>query len=197
MTNKQSDELVTVSEYAKSVSVTRQAIEKAMTTGRLPKETVVKTDIDGKPITLINKTEADKYWVLYANPLYGTPASRAAVERIKAEQTASGVIQPVVTSDKEKISLQEAQRIEKVAKAGLAQLELSELQGVLVRKDVIYKQLFEAGRIIRDEIMGVPDRVVAEIVAAGGDVTKIRHILTEALGGALEGLADLHTKKLG
>jgi len=78
-------EVVAVSEYAKRAGVTRQAIEKAMVTGRIPKEAVIKITIDGKPITLINKTKADKYWVMYSNPLSGTLASQAALERIQKE----------------------------------------------------------------------------------------------------------------
>ena len=188
-------EAVTVKEYAKHVCVTRQAVEKAIETGRIPKEAISYERVNGKLVTCIDKSVADIYWVNSANTGYGTPEAREAVERIKSEIGSVDIKTKAGCDDN--LSYSEALRKEKNAKAEKAKIELLQLKGVLVERDIVYKQLFEAGQMLRDAIMGVPDRIVAELVSANGNQTQIRKILTEALASALEGLTDVYAKDLG
>jgi len=75
-------------------------------------------------------------------------------------------------------------------------IKLRKLKGELVEKDAVYDALFEFGRLIRDTIMVVPDRIIDRIMAA-----KTRNeahiILTEELDDALRGLSDADKVKIG
>jgi uncharacterized membrane protein YkoI len=188
------NELLLVKEYAKSVSVTRQAVEKAILSGRIPADAVTKRMFKGKSVLFIDKEKADKNWVLYANPTGGTSESRAAVDRIK-DSILSDETQK--SGDESLMTYSEASRIEKVAKASIAQLELLELQGKLVRKDIVYRQLFDAGKQLRDAILSVPDRISRDIIDAKGDEFDIEQIMTKALTDVLEQLTEIYRREIG
>ena len=196
---KKDEQFITVAEYASHVCVSRQAIEKAIKFGRLP-DSVLKTEaFRGKQVTRIDRSAADMYWVNSFNPMQGTASSKAAVLRLREELNMKGQDTPQSTAPEAKayVTHSEAQRLERVAKAEIARLTVNQLKGSLVERDVVYRQLFEAGQMLRDAIMAVPDRITSDIVAAAGNHTQIRKILTEALASSLEGLADVQTNKYG
>ena len=191
--------LLTLEDYAKSLGVTPKAIKKAIDTGRIPPSAVTSSGNGGRGggqrRIFINKTEADPAWAATTNPvMIRSAAAKAAVERIRTESEINGVIaEPSGKETRDNvISLSEAQRREKVAKAHIAQLEFLQRKGTLVLKESVYKQLFEAGRQLRDSIMAVPDMVTAEIAASGSNQSKIRNILTDSLTKSLEGLTDIY-----
>ena len=192
-------------DYAKTLCVTPKAVRAAINNGRIPSNAISTTNFGGrtgkKERILIDKTVADVAWVNTENVSQGrrTPEAKAAVQRLREELSLNGkTVQPAEKESKEKnMTLSEAQRREKIAKAEIARIELLRLKGSLVQKDVVYKQLFEAGAQLRDSIMSVPDRIAADIVSANGETSKIRKILTEALASSLEGLTDVNSKKIG
>lgn len=94
----------------------------------------------------------------------------------------------------DKMSFAEAQRRKEVAKAKTAELEFLEKEGSLISKAVVQDQLFTAGKELRDALLAVPDRVTDEILAAGGNRTKVNNIIYDAIAGELERLADLYIK---
>lgn len=78
----------------------------------------------------------------------------------------------------------EGLRVEKVAKAQLAVLELKEKTGELVSKAEVYKQLFAFGQAVRQAVLAVPDRCIDEILAAphrAGSYVVLGKYLHEAL----------------
>ena len=196
---------IILEDYAKTLSVSPTAVKKAINNGRIPASAISFGNFGGRngqnKRVFINKTEADIAWVNTENVSQGrrTPEAKAAVQRLREELSLNGEnVQPAKKESKEKnMTLSEAQRREKIAKAEIAQIELLRLKGSLVQKDVVYKQLFEAGAQLRDSIMSVPDRIAADIVSANGETSKIRKILTEALASSLEGLTDVNSKKIG
>jgi len=192
-------------DYAKTLCVTPKAVRAAINNGRIPSSAISTTNFGGrtgkKERILIDKTVADVAWVNTENVSQGrrTPEAKAAVQRLREELSLKGEnVQPAEKKGKGgDVTLSEAQRLEKIAKAEIARIELLRLKGSLVQKDVVYKQLFEAGAQLRDSIMSVPDRIAADIVSANGETSKIRKILTEALASSLEGLTDVNSKKIG
>ena len=80
-------------------------------------------------------------------------------------------------------------------KLAMDALKLKKQQGVLVEKEAVYKELFEFGRLFRDSILVIPDRIVDEIQAAKTR-NEIHSILTDALNGALSSLADINNLKI-
>lgn len=75
-------------------------------------------------------------------------------------------------------------------------LKLRKMKGELVEKELVYEQLFQFGRQIKDNIMVIPDRVIDEIIAAKSR-TQASEILTNALADALASLADVGNIKFG
>jgi hypothetical protein len=73
------------------------------------------------------------------------------------------------------------------------QLEIDERQGVLVKKDNVYQQLFAFGKHLREQMQQIPDRVIDEIMGSRSRVDGLR-ILTTAIDDALRELSE--TKKI-
>lgn len=83
------------------------------------------------------------------------------------------------------------------AKVKLAQdtLKLRKLKGELVEKDLVYKELFEFGRLLRDSLLVIPDRITDQLVAAN-DRHEVHSIITDALVSSLESLSDIKNLKV-
>jgi phage terminase Nu1 subunit (DNA packaging protein) len=197
-------EWLILEEYAKTLKVSPQAVSKAIENGRIPPSAVRIEKSVGRggggqnKNVWINTKEANIAWVKTENANQGQ-RSEEAKERVEELRKELGLVASdnVPLVEMEKVPLAEAQRRERQAKAAMAELEFLKMQGSLVQKDVVYKQLFEAGVQLRDAIMAVPDRISSEIVAAAGNHTEIRKIITESLSSALENLTDVRSKKLG
>lgn len=85
---------------------------------------------------------------------------------------------------------------ERVAKARLAELELAEKTGQLVRKEEVAAAIFGLSRQAMESLDAMADRLASQL-AAESDVTRVHALLTEhvrkirvAMLGALPGLAD-------
>jgi hypothetical protein len=65
-----------------------------------------------------------------------------------------------------KTSYSEADRQKKIYEAQLLQLKIEEEKGSLVKIDVIENAFFEHVRIVRDNIISLPDRIIDQIVSA-------------------------------
>ncbi len=79
------------------------------------------------------------------------------------------------------------------AEADLAELELRERRGELVKKADVEREIFGVQRALRDRLSGIPDRI-APMLAAESDVTRCHAIvaaeLRAALGEVAAGLAE-------
>ncbi len=83
----------------------------------------------------------------------------------------------------------EARRRKEIALASLRELELQLRMGELTSVDAVRERAFKIGRIVRDRMQSIPDRV-AGIIAAEKDQDKIYEILTKEIHNALEALAN-------
>lgn len=70
-----------------------------------------------------------------------------------------------------------------------ARLEALQGRGELVTAEDVKREAFALGRALRDQLMGIPDRV-ASMVAATNDARQVHHLLTEEIRVALRGLSD-------
>lgn len=73
-------------------------------------------------------------------------------------------------------------------KAALLELELRERKGRLVDAEKVKSAAFAQGRIVRDNLLNIPDRI-ASILAAETDHDRTREILTAEIRQALEELS--------
>ena len=71
------------------------------------------------------------------------------------------------------------------AKAGLAELAHGEANGELLRTGVVRRQDFQLGRILRNNLESIPDRVAA-IVAAEKSADKVHDLITGEIRDSLE-----------
>ncbi len=88
------------------------------------------------------------------------------------------------------ISLSDAQRRATLERARSYQLANLEKQGRLIDKACEDRRDFERARTVRDAILGVPDRLAAEL-AAETDAARLHAKLSEELRKALGALAEL------
>ena len=202
-----------LSEYAKHVGCSANVVSRAIDKGRIPASAVTKANAPGAGGTgfriFINRTEADPAWVDSFNELSDSPTypARLAVERIKKSLAAAngteGTTETLFSDDAEPVtepdkkSLAEVQRLDKMASAALKQIELLQKKEALVSRDAVYKQLFDAGQKIRNNLMTIPNRITADVLSAGGNHAKVRQILTDAIATSLEGLDSLYNSKIG
>lgn len=73
--------------------------------------------------------------------------------------------------------------------ARLAQLELDERRGELLRADDVEREAFAIARRVREAMTNIPDRIAAE-VAALSDAAAVHQLLSREIRAALVELAD-------
>jgi len=183
-------QLVSLRAYARHraarglVGTTLGAVQKAIATGRI-------TPIDGK----IDIEVADIQWAEKTDVVQQTRGARgghAPKAGVAGQAPASSAPAGGYPEGGRVLYFEEKARREKI-EADLAELELQERLGELLRRDATEREQFAVQRAVRDRMTGIPDRT-APIVAAETDVAKIHAILMAeirvALGDVVKLLAD-------
>lgn len=75
------------------------------------------------------------------------------------------------------------------AKADLTEMEHKEKQGELIRADVVYRNQYKAGTILKNNLLSIPDRQSA-ILASETDAAKVHAALTEEINNCLADALD-------
>jgi len=86
------------------------------------------------------------------------------------------------------VSLYEAQRRRTLAQAEREELKTKELEGTLIRRDVVEKALFSMAREVRDGLENLPARL-SGILAAESKQEQIFAILSKEIQQVLEALS--------
>lgn len=81
-----------------------------------------------------------------------------------------------------------ARTMREAFKAKMAKLEYEEKSGTLTDAAKVKQDAFKAGRIIRDELLAIPDRM-ADVLAAEDDPRKVGGLLQEELEAILNAMA--------
>jgi len=92
-------------------------------------------------------------------------------------------------ADQAQTSYSSSRAVRERYKALKEKLEFEELEGKLIRRDLITIQAFESGRSIRDGVLNVPDRICA-LLAAESSERVVRAILMDELTRVLLELSD-------
>jgi hypothetical protein len=175
----------TVKQYADYRGVTRQTVYKHIRNGRLSKSVV---NVDGK--TMIDKNRADIELAENLDRVHNpNPEPRRTRSKKKKSPTKPEMEKVVKAAGLENMSLSEAQRLQANYKASLLKLELDQKSGLLVEKEKVRAEAFEAGRIVRDGILNIPDRLSAEL-ASCTDVHAVSQKLMDALNEVLGDLSE-------
>lgn len=162
--------LMTKSEYARHRGITPSAVTRAIAEGRIST-----TKIEGRE--RIDRDAADRQWLASTRP--------------RADVTPPSRPRPKSAVDDEDRDRLRAARIKfEEARAEAANLDLDKAAGSLVERAEVDFVLADLGSAIIQEFEQLPDRLAPELAAAQGDREKVRRLLADGIGEALNRLAD-------
>lgn len=184
---------VKISDFEELTGVSAKTVAAAIKRGYIPENFA---DVVGTSATspyYLNPQQAAICWYKSLNAAH--PAQR------KVREALAGYIKTfdktiVAPPPKEpdgaatKITYEDAQLQEKIAKARIADLELQEKEGSLVSREAVNDQLFAAGKELRDALLTIPDRIT-DIIMAEENRTIVYNTIYDAIAGELQKLADL------
>ncbi len=152
------------------------SVKKALRDGRISKNEHGKID----PKT------ADRQWKQNTNPAQqrDTAVQSAKTKQRRKNEAKGNAAQPGVPSYSQSRAMKE------VYQARIARLQYEEMTSTLVKADAVKVEAFRRARMVRDQILTIPDRV-SSMLAAEDDADQIRNILDDELRNALEALSHV------
>ena len=164
--------LVGVGEYAKHRGVSRRAVYDAIRAGAIVQD-------GGK----VDVAAADAAWAANVAP------EPAQLKRSRAAPAPERNAAPGDAAADGGESLNAATTRKAIAAASLAELHLAQRRGELVAVADVQREWFSLGRAMRDRLLGLPDRISADL-ATLADQHEVRVYLDRELRGALAELTD-------
>lgn len=177
-------ERVSQTEYARRLNVSKEAVSKAVRTGKIVK------GWDKKQQKII-VDKANEEWGALHGGTGSTPVTDSkadiskAIEKILKEDAEGSVSVEAIIAKAEKLQYVDAETNIKRWTSVIKELEARKEAGLLVQKDIVYRELFAYGQSVRVAIMAVADRAIDNIRAAKNR-PEAHNILTAALHEALE-----------
>lgn len=160
------------------------AVQKAAATGRI-------VLVGGK----VDPEAADRAWDARTDvdqqsrgALGGHAPKPAPQARVAQAAPASSPMVDAVVSDRDTYFAHKARR--ELVEAQLAELELAEKRGELVRRADVERETFSMMRALRDRMLGVADRIAAQ-VAAEGDAAKVHEIIIREIRESLRRVTEV------
>lgn len=158
------DEKISIREFARRMKVRDTSVHKAIKSGKI----VAGVQGSGTEKKILFET-ARREWAAAHDPTYAqrSPALTAnlAGQPIPAQSPTAPAVGGSVEKEAGDTSLASAKRLQSVIKAKTMSLELQRLQGTLVDKNEVNKQLFALGQELKSAILAVPDRCIDDIMA--------------------------------
>ncbi len=158
--------LITQAEFARQLEVSKPYIHK------LVKKGIIK----------LRNGKVDTEQALAAMKANADPANALR------EESPSEVI-PAVGNTAGAVDFVTARTMREAFRAKLAKLEYEEKSGKLTDAGKVRNDAFKAGRIIRDELLAIPDRL-ADVLAAEDDPGSVRQIIFEELEKVLNRISE-------
>lgn len=184
MTPAKPPTLLSPRDYAKRRGVTRQAVMRAIATGRLS-SSCTKTDAGH---WRIDPMKADREWERMtdqaksrATKAGGRPAQTGHL--FAEERQRSAVSHARASADRIQVD------------TDLKRLDLEERRGRLIDRDAVTRAAFTVARECRAAILAIPDAIAADVHAARS-IPEVHHLLMRELAAALETLSRLRIEDL-
>lgn len=168
---------LSTTDFAKKIGVSRQRVIKAIEDGVLSKS-VIKIKHATRVIYRIKEKEGLKEWADNIDPAKQRDTDKAAQTR---ELSQGGG---------DMSGFQKAKAAKEFYAAKLAQLEYEEKTGTVIPADKVRIETFKIGRLVRDALLSVPDKVAPEI-AIMDNPREISIFIKEHLALALKDLENL------
>lgn len=166
---------LSISAYARHRGVSHVAVLKAIKTGRIEKEQ------DGT----IDSEKADAAWGRNSNPSPKRKTERDVAPPTE-RPTENSPGPPIINSGP---SFAQSRAVREAYNARLAKLSYEEKSGTLIKVDMVKVAWFNTLRVLRDRILGFPDRM-APVLSAESDPKVIRDLLEKELRQVLTDAAD-------
>ncbi len=157
---------MTHKEYAEHLGISRQAVSKLVKLGKIP---TGKGGIDPK--------EADKALAGIHDP------ARAHLR--KSRPRVEGKPQKNIKQQSDSITWQQARTKKEYYQAALAKIEFEKAIGKLADAETWKEKAFKSGRVVRDAMQNIPDRI-SGVLAAESSQEKVHKILEKEIREALE-----------
>jgi len=167
--------------YAKHRGVVMSAVQKAIQSGRIT------TTPDGK----IDSDRADAEWKAKTRQ---QQQRRPAGARVPARTSVASVVESerTETAGAGGLDYFRARAVREGYLARLAKIEFEEKTAKLISRDEVQVAAFTNGRMARDNLLNIPDRLAATL-AAETDADKVHLILTGEIRKALDELAGANS----
>lgn len=184
---------IKISDFEELTGISAKTVAAAIKRGYIPENFA---DVVGTSATspyYLNPQQAAICWYKSLNAAH--PAQRKVREALAGyiktfDKTVVTPLPKEPTGAAPKITYEDAQLQEKIAKARIADLELQEKEGSLVSREAVNDQLFAAGKELRDALLTIPDRIT-DIIMAEQNRTMVYNTIYDAIAGELQKLADL------
>lgn len=147
--------------FGEALGVSRQAVQQAITSGRL-KDSLGKDERTGW--TRIDLEKGRREWRAWTDPdksRNGKPAGRPTA----ASKGTPSLFAEEREHKREQITHARASAERVALDAELKRLELDTLRGNLVDRREVQKEAFKLARILRERLQAIPDRVAAKVAA--------------------------------
>lgn len=161
-------ELLTLREYAKKCGTTHQTISTAIKNGQISEAYDPKTQ-------KIDSDKADLEWgIAFMEKRLIKDLQKQGEASAKAEVN-EGDNMISVDSNRDipsNTKSGELFRLQLLFNTRLARIKLLEAEGKLVDKDSVYKQLYQFGQNLRQQLQALPERLIDEMLAGDRDAAK-------------------------
>lgn len=178
-------ELLSQRAFGLAIGVSRQAVQKAIRSGRL-RGSLREDERTGR--TLIELTLGRSEWEAWTDPSKRNDSTKGG-RPTEAERTTGSLFGGAEELHARSVRTTLATtRTEQVAlDVELRRLELERLRGNLVDKGEVQREAFRLGRLVRDRLQAIPDRIAATL-AALDKPAQVHELLHVEISKALETL---------
>ena len=160
--------LLSQSEFAKRQGWSRQYVGKLVRSGKIK---LVNGKIDPDQAQAAIKAQSEPSTELRVKPKTDTTFPTAP------------------TDSRQAVDFVTARTMREAFKAKMAKMEYEEKAGKLTDASKVKAEAFRAGRIVRDALLGIPDRL-SDVLAAEQDPVQVRQLLVNELEIILNELSD-------
>ena len=160
--------LLSQSEFAKQQGWSRQYVSKLVKSGK---------------IKLINgKVDAEA-------ALRAVSAQAEPSTALRNQPSRKEILPTAPTDSRQAVDFVTARTMREAFKAKMAKIEYEKEMGKLTDAARVKEDAFRAGRIVRDALLGIPDRQ-ADVLAAETDPARVRQLLMDELEAILKELSQ-------
>lgn len=193
MRNKAPQGWIKISDFEELTGISAKTVAAAIKRGYIPENFAEVVGTSATSPYYLNPQQAAVCWYRSLNAAH--PTQRKVRESLAGyiKTFDKTIIEPLAkeaTGATLKLTYEDAQLQEKIAKARIAELGLQEKEGSLVSRELVNDQLFAAGKELRDALLTIPNRIT-DLIMAEDNRTKVFNTIYDAIAAELQKLSDL------